>query len=72
MSKSKKFVGVIAIIVGILMLSGCGSFNAAVSGGMDGISTFTTTVPDGREILCIRYAGSNSVSIDCDWNSARP
>ena len=66
---SKKFVGIIAIIAGVLMLSGCGSASAVFNGGLDGISTFTTTVPDGRTILCIRYAGSNSVSIDCDWNN---
>jgi type 1 fimbria pilin len=60
-------IGIVALV--ILFLSGCGSADAILQGGADGVSTFTTTVPDGREILCIRYAGTNSVSIDCDWSN---
>jgi len=64
----KRFVGLVAILAGLLMLSGCSSEDG--TGGFAGrgqVSFYIDTV-DGRSIPCVFVKQGYGAGLSCDWS----
>lgn len=60
---NKKIVGIVAIIAGLLMLSGCGGEGTGVS-LIGGTYTVTDVQVNGRTIPCVM---TQNGGVSCDW-----
>jgi len=64
----KRIVGIVAIIAGLLMLSGCGGSGEEVGfSSRYGTSFYSDTV-DGRSIPCVYVAIGYGAGLSCDWS----
>lgn len=62
----KKIVGLVAIVAGLLMLSGCGSYANGETGVsmIGGTYTVNRVTVDGRTIPCVM---TDKGGVSCDW-----
>lgn len=68
----KRIVGAIAIIAGLLMLSGCGGVNengtAVKEANVPFVSTFYVDTVDGQKVVCIWAGLGYGGGLSCDWS----
>ena len=61
----KRYVGVVAVAIGLIVLTGCAAAQGMTAAGTT-ISSSVVSLPDGRTVFCVFAAG-----VSCDWENAK-
>lgn len=63
-------VALLLSAVAITSLTACGSDQSG-NGPLSDTKAITVELPDGREVVCVRWSGSSKGGLDCNWEGAQ-